>query len=161
MGRTLTPRELAANKMLALFGRVKPRDLCDLADLSSAFDMEQVASDAKAKDPGFDRDVLGEMIAMVIARPDVEWPPGADVERVRRFGTALLHRLHDGLSLNGIHIPTASDIDERAPRIGQSHSHGLLASPMSTPLHPCGAWMPRAKKTCARPTGHMGHHRSC
>jgi len=93
LGRTLSPRELAANKVLALFGRVQPRDLVDVATLSARCDLEQVFADAAVKDPGFNARILAEMIRMVVARPDTEWPVGTDVAEVRRFGRGLADAL--------------------------------------------------------------------
>ena len=93
LGRTLSPRELAANKVLALFGRVQPRDLADVATLSRQCDLDEVFADAAVKDPGFNTRVLAEMIRMVIARPDPEWPVGVDADEVRRFGRHLAQSL--------------------------------------------------------------------
>jgi nucleotidyltransferase AbiEii toxin of type IV toxin-antitoxin system len=98
LGPTLSPRELAANKVLALFGRVQPRDLADVATLAGQLDLGQMLADAKVKDPGFDRRILAEMIRMVVARPDAEWPVGADVEELRRFGRSLADDLERGWS---------------------------------------------------------------
>ncbi len=89
LGPTLSPRELAAGKVLALFGRVQPRDLADVAALVEQFPLEPMLADAKIKDPGFDRRIMAEMIRMVVARPDAQWPVGADVAALRRFGTEL------------------------------------------------------------------------
>jgi len=86
LGRTLSSRELVTNKLLALFGRVQPRDLVDIATLATKVDLREVLIDAKDKDPGFHPKYLAEMIRMVIARPDNEWPPGCDVGEVRHFG---------------------------------------------------------------------------
>jgi hypothetical protein len=93
LGPTLSPRELAANKVLALFGRVEPRDLADLAQLAAWCDVTDALADAAVKDPGFDPDVLAEMIRLVAARPDPEWPPGCDVGRLRAFGDGLVRLL--------------------------------------------------------------------
>ena len=89
LGPTLSVRELAANKVLALFGRVQPRDLVDLETLARDRPIEDMLADAAVKDPGFERSILAEMIEHVVARPDPEWPPGTDVARVRAFGQAL------------------------------------------------------------------------
>lgn len=86
LGPTLSPRELAANKVLALFGRVQTRDLADLHALAERFDLESMLADAAAKDEGFDRAVLAEMIRLVVARPEPEWPMGADVAELKSFG---------------------------------------------------------------------------
>jgi hypothetical protein len=93
LGRTLSPRELAANKVLALFGRVQPRDLADVATLAARCDLDDVFADAAVKDPGFSPRVLAEMIRLVIARPDPEWPPGVDPDELRRFGRQLADSL--------------------------------------------------------------------
>lgn len=89
LGPTLSPRELAANKMLALFGRVQPRDLADVAALVQHFPLEDMLADARVKDPGFNRPMLAEMIRMVVARPDAQWPVGVDIAAVREFGLDL------------------------------------------------------------------------
>ena len=85
VGPVLTLRELAANKVLAAFGRIKPRDLCDLAVLAEHRSIADMFRDAKAKDDGFLVDVLAEMVERTIARPDKEWPPGTDIEAVRSW----------------------------------------------------------------------------
>lgn len=89
LGPTLSPRELAAGKVLALFGRVQTRDLADVAALVEHFPLEAMLADAKTKDPGFDRRIMAEMIRMVVARPNEDWPVGADIVALRRFGTEL------------------------------------------------------------------------
>lgn len=89
LGPTLSPRELAANKVLALFGRVQSRDLADVAALAEHFSLEDMLADAKTKDPGFNRPILAEMIRMVVAVPDVDWPVGVDIAAVRAFGLDL------------------------------------------------------------------------
>lgn len=96
LGPTLSPRELAASKVLALFGRVQPRDLADVAVLVEHFPLEDMLADAKVKDPGFSPPILAEMIRRVIARPDNQWPQGADVEALRRFGAELADSLERG-----------------------------------------------------------------
>lgn len=89
LGPTLSPRELAANKLLALAGRVQPRDLADVAALVDHVRLDGMLADAKLKDPGFTTRSLAEMIRMVVARPDPQWPVGVDIEAVRIFGIAL------------------------------------------------------------------------
>jgi Nucleotidyl transferase AbiEii toxin, Type IV TA system len=96
LGPTLSARELAASKVLALFDRVQTRDLADVAALVEHFPLEDILADAKVKDPGFSRPVLAEMIRRVIGVPDVDWPKGADVEALRRFGAELAESLEQG-----------------------------------------------------------------
>ncbi len=96
LGPTLSPRELAAGKVLALFGRVQTRDLADVAALVEHFPLEDMLADAKVKDPGFSRPIMAEMIRRVIAIPDGDWPEGVDVKAVRRFGAELADSLEKG-----------------------------------------------------------------
>lgn len=102
LGPVLSPRELAANKALALFARVKPRDLCDMAIISTHLDLEGVLLDAKAKDEGFSRPILAEMTRMVLARDAPQWPPGIDLDVVRRFGERFVKALEDGDTVQGL-----------------------------------------------------------
>lgn len=93
LGPTLSLRELAANKVLALFGRIETRDLSDLHALAAHVEIDGALNDALTKDAGFDPTVLAEMVQRVIDSPDSEWPAGADVAAVRRFGRALVTSL--------------------------------------------------------------------
>jgi len=47
-------KDIAANKMLALFGRALPRDFLDVYFLSRTFEKEELMTLARRKDPGFD-----------------------------------------------------------------------------------------------------------
>lgn len=96
LGPTLSPRELAANKVLALFDRVQTRDLADLAALAERFPLEDMLADAEAKEPAFSRRLLAEWVRKVIASPTVDWPEGADVKALRRFGAELADSLENG-----------------------------------------------------------------
>ncbi len=95
LGPILALAELAANKVLAAFGRHQPRDLCDLHALARVLPLEQMLADAPRKDAGFDPAVLAEMIERTIAFPDEIWPIGADVAEVRRWSAALAAALAD------------------------------------------------------------------
>jgi hypothetical protein len=96
LGLTLSPRELAANKVLALFDRVQTRDLADLAVLAEQFPLEDMLADAEAKEPAFSRRLLADWLRKVIASPNAEWPEGADVKALRRFGAELADSLEKG-----------------------------------------------------------------
>jgi hypothetical protein len=96
LGPTLSPRELAANKVLALFGRVQTRDLADVHSLAQHFDLEAMLADAAVKDTGFDRVVLAEMIRLVVARPEPEWPVDTVAHELKRFGVWLATCLERG-----------------------------------------------------------------
>jgi len=93
LGPTLSPRELGANKVLALFARVQPRDLVDVFQLAQRIPLPTMLADARSKDSGLDDGVLAEMIELVLERPDAEWPPQTDVTEMRAFGRSLIVHL--------------------------------------------------------------------
>lgn len=107
VGPVLTVRELAANKVLAAFGRIKPRDVCDLRVLAEHVEVARMLRDAKAarmlrdakaKDDGFNLAVLTEMMRRTLDRPDREWPPGIDVAEVTAWAQAFLAEI-EGMDL--------------------------------------------------------------
>jgi hypothetical protein len=53
-GPTLAVRELAANKVLALFDRAEARDFLDLVELTRHFELQPLMDLAAEKDTGFD-----------------------------------------------------------------------------------------------------------
>lgn len=53
-GPTLAVRELAANKVLAVFDRAEARDFLDLAELTAQFELRALMELASEKDRGFD-----------------------------------------------------------------------------------------------------------
>jgi hypothetical protein len=57
----LSSRELAVDKVLAVFGRAEARDFLDLMNLESSFDMTQLFELASEKDRGFSPAVFAEM----------------------------------------------------------------------------------------------------
>lgn len=61
-GPVLPEEELAAGKMLALFGRALPRDFIDVSRLVDRFGLERLCELATERDPGFDREVFVEML---------------------------------------------------------------------------------------------------
>ncbi len=88
IGPMLSLRELAANKVLAAFGRHEPRDLVDLAQIASVVALSDAYADAARKDPGFDADVLREMVTRTCGVRDELWPAGSDPQQVRMFVSA-------------------------------------------------------------------------
>ena len=56
----LHPDEVAADKTLALFGRVAARDLVDVAALTDRYPLQQLCALAEEKDTGFDPSVLAD-----------------------------------------------------------------------------------------------------
>lgn len=90
LGPMLSIRELAANKVLAAFGRREPRDLVDLVALADAISLRLAVVDARAKDPGFGRDPFIEMVTRTMLVRDDLWPPGSDPDAVRDFARQVL-----------------------------------------------------------------------
>ena len=90
LGPMLSIREMAADKMLAAFGRREPRDLVDLSSLAEATSLRQAVVDARAKDPGFGRDPFVEMVARTMLVRDDLWPEGSEPEVIREFARYVL-----------------------------------------------------------------------
>jgi hypothetical protein len=61
-GMLVASEELAADKVLALFGRAEARDFVDVYALELRFDLERIMTLAATKDRGFDRAVLRGML---------------------------------------------------------------------------------------------------
>jgi hypothetical protein len=78
LGPTLTIHELAADKVLALFGRAEARDLVDLHALSARLGREDMLAAAREKDAGFDTYVFAQMLTRTAARPDADFPTDAE-----------------------------------------------------------------------------------
>lgn len=74
LGPTLTPLELAARKLLALFGRAEARDFADVYVLAQRFDTRELLTLAAQIDPGFDEPVLAQMLATLSRFGDDEIP---------------------------------------------------------------------------------------
>jgi hypothetical protein len=64
----LSPRDLAARKTLALFGRAEPRDFANVYELAGRFRRDRLLAWAAGDDPGFDLRVFGEMLAALTGR---------------------------------------------------------------------------------------------
>lgn len=62
LGLVLSARELAVDKVLAVFGRAEARDFVDLARLESRFGLERLFALAARKDTGFDRSMFVVML---------------------------------------------------------------------------------------------------
>ncbi len=90
VGRVLDLRELAADKMCALFGRAAPRDVLDVAALIGRFALGDMVGWATRKDTGFD---LGVTVDMVAAARLAAVAPAAEVAAF----TATRDRLADDL----------------------------------------------------------------
>jgi Nucleotidyl transferase AbiEii toxin, Type IV TA system len=74
LGPTLSPRDLAARKTLALFGRAEPRDFTDVHDLAQVYGPDQLLQWAAEDDPGFDRQVFADMLDSIGRLADADLP---------------------------------------------------------------------------------------
>jgi hypothetical protein len=101
----LASRELAVDKVLAVFGRAEARDFVDLFALEEFFRLEDLFALAKEKDRGFDAKVFAEMTRRMtvldasefeMAESDFLSLIGA-VERWREFALALAKEQERGL----------------------------------------------------------------
>jgi hypothetical protein len=89
LGPTLAPLELAGRKLLALFGRAEARDFADVYVLAQRFGKDQLLAQAEQLDPGFDRQVLVQMIGTLGRFTDDEIPlPPRSVILAKRFFVA-------------------------------------------------------------------------
>ncbi len=89
LGPTLAPIELAAHKLLALFGRAEARDFADVYALTRRFGKQLLLTKAEQIDPGFDRRVLAQMIATLDRFRDDELPTEPELATtMRRFFAA-------------------------------------------------------------------------
>lgn len=70
IGSVLHPDEVAADKVLALFGRAAARDLVDVDALMRRYSREELLTLAAEKDPGFARHVFAEALSAAIRHPD-------------------------------------------------------------------------------------------
>lgn len=78
LGPTLGPRDLAARKTLALFGRAEARDYADVYDLASRYGRDQLLTWAAADDAGFDRRVFASMLSAIERLTDEDLPVPAE-----------------------------------------------------------------------------------
>jgi Nucleotidyl transferase AbiEii toxin, Type IV TA system len=74
LGPTLSPRDLAARKTLALFGRAEARDFADVYDLARRYGREQLLAWATADDAGFDHQIFAGMLTSIDRFNDEELP---------------------------------------------------------------------------------------
>ncbi len=93
-GPLLSTEELAVDKVLAVFGRAETRDFVDLAALEPRFGLKHLCQLATAKDAGFLRPVLLEMLGRFDRLPRDEFDIDDDgfesiVATVRRRSIAL------------------------------------------------------------------------
>jgi hypothetical protein len=86
LGPTLSSRDLAARKTLALFGRAAPRDFADVYDLAHRYGRDRLLDWAAADDPGFDKQIFADMLASIDRLTDEDLPVNAKcVSAVRDY----------------------------------------------------------------------------
>jgi Nucleotidyl transferase AbiEii toxin, Type IV TA system len=73
-GRVLAEDELAADKMLAMFGRADARDFLDVYDLLKTYSRRRLLELAREKDRGFNPGVFADMIATLDRHPRPRFP---------------------------------------------------------------------------------------
>lgn len=73
VGAVLHPEELAADKILALFGRAAARDLVDVDALLRRYSHEDLLQFAAEKDPACDVAVFRDALSAAAARPDASF----------------------------------------------------------------------------------------
>lgn len=69
----LSAKELAVDKVLAIFGRAEPRDFIDLAALVEHFDLLRLFELAVQKDPGFSPEAFAAMAKRIDVLPRREF----------------------------------------------------------------------------------------
>ena len=86
LGPSLAPEELAARKLLALFGRAEARDFADVYVLIQRFGKERLLDLASALDAGFDHVVLAQMLRTIGRFADDEIPLSpSDLPKAKKF----------------------------------------------------------------------------
>jgi Nucleotidyl transferase AbiEii toxin, Type IV TA system len=74
LGPTLSPRDLAARKTLALYSRAEARDFADVYDLAHRYDRDRLLDWAAADDAGFDKQIFADMLASIGRLSDEDLP---------------------------------------------------------------------------------------
>lgn len=94
LGPTLAPEELAARKLLALFGRAEARDFADVYVLVHRFGKQALLEQAAALDAGFDTGVLAQMMHTIGRFADDEIPlPLSELPKAKEFFRAWAEEL--------------------------------------------------------------------
>lgn len=96
LGLVLDIRELAADKLCALFGRAEIRDLYDVSKLLDRFTLEEIVGWAGEKDSGFDVGVTIEMTERMKFRENSVDLSEEEFRRIQSGLIADLRRLESG-----------------------------------------------------------------
>lgn len=73
IGAVLHPEDLAADKMLALWARARPRDYHDVASLIDRFGRERLLELAAEKNAGFISQMFIDALAAIRRLSDADW----------------------------------------------------------------------------------------
>jgi hypothetical protein len=73
IGPVLHPEDLAADKVLALWGRARPRDYFDVAALINHYSKEQLLAIAAAKDIGFTPSTFVDALRAITRLQQADW----------------------------------------------------------------------------------------
>jgi hypothetical protein len=73
IGPVLHPDDLAADKMLALWGRARPRDFFDVAALIDRYGYERLLELAETKDSGFTHKTFIDALRAISRLGDADW----------------------------------------------------------------------------------------
>lgn len=97
LGPVLHPDDLAADKMLALWGRARPRDFFDVAALVDHYGHERLLELAEAKDGGFTRERFIDALRAIARLSNADWAEdginSADAQRLHTIFDAWSNQL--------------------------------------------------------------------
>ena len=102
IGPVLHPEDLAADKVLTLWGRARPRDYFDVAALTEHYSREQLLTIAGAKDSGFAATTFIDALRAIKRLQQPDWDEDgiskADVERLLTLFDEWRTQLEDALA---------------------------------------------------------------
>lgn len=101
LGPALHPDELAADKVLALYGRAEGRDFHDVAALAERYPTQRLLELAAAKDRGFDRRRFIEMLGSMQRLRDDDFPDPSRAGELRAWFQRWRRELSDSLQHPG------------------------------------------------------------
>ena len=88
IGPVLHPDDLAADKVLALWGRARPRDFFDVAALMNRYGSERLLELAEAKDSGFTAETFIDALRAITRLSNPDWTEdGIDSDDAQRLRT--------------------------------------------------------------------------
>ncbi len=97
LGPVLHPDDLAADKILALWGRARPRDFYDVAALVDRYGHERLLELAEAKDSGFTHETFIDALRAIARLSSADWAEDGinsdDAQRLRTTFDAWRNRL--------------------------------------------------------------------